>query len=120
MAYCTSCGSEVTNEMFFCPKCGCKLMVPTATSENNKSDDYATDSGVNKRENIVSRRIKKSKLYEQWVKHAGLPVEEISSTIITRDMPVKGKARHPYLLYMLLVIGVLLCIGLAILLTKIW
>ena len=95
-------------------------MVPPATSENNKSDGYATDADVNKRENIVSRRIRKSKLYEQWVKYAGLPVEEISPTMITRDMPVKGKTRHPYLLYMLLVIGVLLCIGLAILLIKIW
>jgi len=95
-------------------------MVPTATSENNKPDGYATDSDVNKRENIASRGIRKSKLYEQWVKYAGLPVEETSSTMITRDMPVKGKARHPYPLYMLLVIGVLLCIGLAILLTKIW
>ena len=122
MPYCTKCGSKVTDEMLYCPECGIKLIIPTAGSKNNKSPDYATDAEVNKREDIARGGIRKSKLYKQWVKYAGLSAEEVPSMRVSRYMPVREekRARHPHLFYILLGVGILVCIGLIILLAKIW
>jgi len=122
MPYCTNCGGEVTDKMLFCYECGSDLIITKDDLENNKLHGNATDAGVSKQEDTPSRGIRKGKLYKQWVKYAGLPVEKISSMRTSRGKPVRRKnnAQHPHLLYMLLGVVILLCIGLALLLVRTW
>jgi len=120
MPYCTNCGSEVTDEMHFCPQCGSKLIIPKAGFKHGKIRDYTVEAEEKKPENILDRRVRKGKLYKQWVAYSDLPTDEIRSTKTSRDIPVTGQRirRSPTLLYILLgVCIVTLCIGLFFLLT---
>ena len=122
MPYCTNCGSEVKADMLFCHNCGSKLTIPKDSLKNNIPHANTTDTEVDKRKDISNRGIKRSKLYKQWVKYANLPSEEAPSMKPPRDVPVRGESgeRHPYLFYVLIGVGILICIALAILLMKFW
>ena len=128
MSYCTSCGSKVTVEMLFCHNCGSKLAIPTVASERPEPQETTPDTAVNNREAIPdqepvpSRDIKRNKLYKQWVRYAGLPTEKILPKMSLRERPVRRESsgQHPRLFYVLLIAGILVCVGLGILLAKIW
>jgi len=128
MPYCTNCGSKVTVEMLFCSQCGSKLIIPAADTTSNKAYEDTTGTKVDNqevmpsRETTLSRVIRRGKLYKQWVKYAGLPAEEIPSVKTPRAMPVReeSNARPSRLMYILFAVGVLLCVGLAIFLVRIW
>ena len=112
MPYCTSCGSEVTDEMLFCPQCGTKLIIPKAGFKRDKIRDYTVEAEEAEPANIPDRGIKRGKLYKQWVAYSGLPAGETRSTKTSRRIAVTGQRtrRSPALLYMLLgvFIGILL------------
>ena len=125
MPYCPSCGNKVTAEMLFCPQCGNKLMTPKAGFTDNIDttiSDYTTETKNKKPEPISSRGIKKSKLYQQWVQHDGLPDEEIPlKKTPGRGMLVREERNKPgfSLLYLLLGVTILmLCVGLVLLIMK--
>ena len=122
MPYCTNCGNEVTPEMLYCQECGGKLIPTQVEQEDNEPLDYATDAEVSKQEARPAPRIRRGKLYKQWVQHANLPNEETSSIRSPSDIPARegSKAQHPYLMYTLLGVATLLCIGLVFLLIKSW
>ena len=122
MPYCTKCGGEVMEQMLFCYECGSELIAPKDDSEANKLPDNATDAEVSKQEATPGRGIRKGKLYKQWVKYAGLPVQKIPSIKASGDTLLRRKnnTQSPHLLYMLLGVAILICIGLVILLVKIW
>lgn len=113
MPYCTSCGSEATDEMLFCPQCGSKLIIPKGGFKRDKIRDSTVEAEEKAEpENIPDRAIKRGKLYKQWVAYSGLPAGEIQSTKTSRRTAVAGQrsSRSPALLYMLLgfFIGILL------------
>jgi len=61
---------------------------------------------------------REDKLYKQWVEHDGLPSEAIPQKEVSGDMVVRGKKnlRHPYIMYILLGVSiVILCVGLVLL-----
>lgn len=122
MPYCTNCGSETTDKMLFCHKCGSELIIPKADAKSSKPLSSATDAEVNKQEDTPGREIKKGRLYKQWVKHAGLPAEETPSIKVPRDMPVRreNNARNSLLFYITLGVAILVGTGLVLLLAKIW
>ena len=108
--------------MLFCPKCGTKLTTPETGVEENKPFIPATTVEADKQEAISSRRTKRNRLYRQWVKYAGLPEEKIPSIKTPKDMLTRGthNVQQSYLIYILLGIGIVICIVLAILLVKFW
>lgn len=122
MPYCTNCGSEITDKMLFCHKCGSKLIIPKSDAESSKPLSSATDAEAIKREDTPGREIKKGRLYKQWVKHAGLPAEETPSIKVPGDMPVRRekKIRYSPLFYVTLGVAILVGTGLVLLLTDIW
>ena len=121
MPYCTNCGYEVIDEMHFCPECGNKLILPKLGAKDDKADDHAIETESGKPE-AMPTAVKKSRLYQQWIQHAGLTAEEPPpKKTRRRDTPVRGERRKQYtnVLYILLIlIIVILCVGLAILLMK--
>lgn len=121
MPYCTNCGSEITDKMLFCHKCGSKLATPKADAKSGKPYDSTTDADVNKQEDIPSREVRKGKLYKQWVKFADLPTEETPSTRVPGDMPARRRnnARHSLLFYITLGVAILVGTGLVLLFVKI-
>ena len=124
MPYCPNCGNEVTDEMLFCPQCGNKLATSRAgftDTTETKIHDYTIETKAEKPEAIPSHEIKKSKLYKQWVQHAGLPDERIPSRKARRDVPMReeGGKPSPGVLYLLVgVTVVILCIVLILLFMK--
>ena len=122
MPYCTHCGTQVADEMVFCPKCGHRLITPAASTQNGKSSGYAAGAEAGKQEAIPSHGVRKSKLYKEWVKYAGLPTEEIPSAKAPRDVPlrVEPRAGRSSRFYILLGVGIALCAALIILLVKTW
>ena len=124
MPYCPNCGNRVTDEMLFCSQCGNKLTTPKASfteDSDTKISDYTTETKVKEAES-VSSGLKKSKLYKQWVKYAGLPEEEAPAQKTHRDMPAReeGNRLQPNVLYILIGIMILLlCVVLVWLVMKI-
>ena len=74
MPYCTTCGSEVIEEMLFCHQCGRKLRIPQGGLKVNNIHDPTAQ--VEAPANISSPRIRRDKLYKQWIAHADLPADE--------------------------------------------
>lgn len=107
MPYCTTCGSEVAEDMLFCHQCGRKLRVPDAVFEVDRIRDY--DAQVEEPENTLRGRRKKGKLYKQWVSHAGLPAEEILPARPLGNMPVSGERDSRRLALLQVSLG--MCIG---------
>jgi len=107
MPYCTTCGSEVAEEMLFCPQCGRKVRIPKPGSKVAKIRDYTAQ--VKEPVGASSRRIKKGRLYKQWLVHAGLPAEGIPPTRASRDMPVSGERSTWSLALVQVLLGI--CIG---------
>jgi len=109
--YCISCGNEVTEEMLFCPDCGTKVTIPRAGKKVDKIDSH-TDSqtaGVRGLADSSSGRIKKGRLYKQWVAHAGLPADGFAPTRTSRGMLVSGDRNIRSLALMQVLLGI--CIG---------
>ena len=102
MPYCTTCGSEVTEKMLFCHQCGRKLRIPKGGLTVNDIHDSTAQVGAPA--NISSPRIKRGKLYKQWIAHADLPVEAAPSMRTSRNMPGSGEGnrRDLPLVYVLL------------------
>ncbi len=121
MPYCTSCGTEITDEMLFCPQCGNKLIVPKAGFNREKIRDSTVEVEEGEPENVPERRMRRGKLYKQWVTYSGLPSDEIRSTKTSRDMPVtRERTRRSFDLMSILlgvVIGIL-CMTLVFFLTS--
>ena len=123
MSYCSSCGNKIATEMLFCPQCGSKVIPSLAAdTTSNNADESTIDMEVHNHAATLSQGQKKSKLYKQWVKYADLPTEEISPVKTPGTVPVReeNNARPSRLMYILFAVGVLLCVGLAILLIRIW
>lgn len=121
MPYCTNCGSEATDEMHFCPQCGSKLIIPKAGFKQDEMRGYTVEAEEKEPENILDRRIRKGKLYKQWVAYSGLPADEIRSTKTSRDIPVTGERNRQGLALMYILLGVcigILCMALVFLLTS--
>ena len=124
MPYCPNCGNKVINGMLFCPQCGNKLVTSKAgftDTTDNKTPDYTTETKAKKAEPAPSHRIKKNKLYKQWMEHAGLPDEEIPAKKLYKDMPVREERSKPYpnILYLLFGITIIiLCAALVLLILK--
>ena len=115
MSYCTNCGGEVKPEMLYCPKCGRRLITPTPSAKDDKPSDSATEQKVNKQEATAGSEIRKSKIYKEWVKYAGLSADEVPQKREARG------AKHTNLLFYILVgVGISVCIGLLILLVRSW
>ena len=105
MPYCTSCGSEATDEMLFCPQCGSKLIIPKGGFKRDKIRDYTVEAEEKEEpENIPEPRIKRGKLYKQWIAYSGLPAGGSRSTKTSRRIAVTGRrdTRSLTLLYVLL------------------
>ncbi|MBM4432579.1 MAG: zinc ribbon domain-containing protein [Chloroflexi bacterium] len=119
MSYCTNCGTQVTSEMLYCPKCGRRLTVPAAGAKEDKgpaaSATPALSQEANKQQAAARNEIKKGKLFKEWVKYAGLSVAE--SPPQKEGRVAKRKNR---LFYILIGVGIAACVGLIILLVKIW
>lgn len=109
MPYCTDCGREVTEEMLFCPQCGRKLGIPRAGFKDVETREYAAEAELKEPKNTSSRKIRKGRLYQQWVAYAGLPPEATRATKASRDIPVRGKRKERSFALMLILLGV--CIG---------
>ena len=109
MPYCTTCGSEVTEEMLFCPQCGRKLRIPKAGSKVDKIHAYPAQ--IEEPAKTPGSKIKKSKLYKQWIVHAGLPADEILPAKTSGDMPVPGERNRRRLALMYILLGI--CIGIS-------
>ena len=122
MPYCTNCGNEVTTNMPFCHACGSKLIIPTAERESIEPQDYTADEEIIKEEDKPQPRVRKGKLYNQWVNYAGLPNDSTPSMRSPGDMATMegGKTTRPYLLYAFLGVAIAVCIGLIFLLTESW
>ena len=126
MPYCPNCGNKVIDEMLFCPQCGNKLMTSKAgftDATATKIPDYTIEAKAKKPEPTPSNKIKKSKLYKQWVEHAGLPNEGITAKKTSRDMLAKEEKTGPYpniqyLLIGIAIIIVILCAALVLLILK--
>ena len=109
MPYCTSCGSEATDEMLFCPQCGSKLIIPKGGFKRDKIRDSTVEAEEKAEpENIPDRAIKRGKLYKQWVAYSGLPAGAIQSTKTSRGVAGTGQRsrRSLTLLYILLGVSV--------------
>jgi len=118
MSYCANCGTQVTPEMLYCPKCGRRLTVSTAGAKEDKSAvlaNPAMSQEVGKQETTAGNEIRKGKLFKQWVKYSGLSMPEGPTQ--KEGRAAKGKSR---LFYVLIGVGIAACIGLIILLLKIW
>lgn len=109
MPYCTTCGSEVIEEMLFCHQCGRKLRIPKGGLEANKTHDLTAQ--VEEPADTASPRIKRGKLYKQWITHADLPVDEASSTRTSRNIPLSGAGNRQNQTIMHVLLGI--CIGIA-------
>ncbi len=80
----------------------------------------AQEAEEKKPENILDRRVRKGKLYKQWVAYSDLPTDEIRSTKTSRDIPVTGQRNRRSLTLLYILLGVcigILCLGLFFLLT---
>ena len=108
MPYCTSCGSEVSEEMSFCPQCGGGLVIPKTGEKLDKVRDSTVGTVEKEPENIVEQKARRGKLYKQWVAYAGLPSGEIRSTKTSRGVAGTGRrsGRSLTLLYILLGVSV--------------
>ncbi len=118
MSYCANCGTLVTQEMPYCPKCGRKLTLYAPVSKEDKSAVLANPTmsqEVSKQETPARNEIRKGKLFKEWVKYSGLSIPEGPSQ--KEGSATKGKSR---LFYILIGVGIAACIGLIILLVKIW
>lgn len=126
MPYCPNCGNKVINEMLFCPQCGNRLTTSKAgftDTTDTKLSDYTTETQAKKPEPAPGQKIKKSKLYKQWVEHAGLPNEGIPAKKPPRDMPVREERTglYPntrYLFIGIAIIIIILCAALVLLIVK--
>jgi Flp pilus assembly protein TadB len=104
--------------MLYCPKCGRRLTVPAAGAKEDKSPVSATpalNQEVSKQEAASGSEIKKGKLFKEWVKYAGLSLAEAPP-----QKEARTAKRKNLLFYILIGVGIAACIGLIILLTKIW
>ena len=110
MPYCTTCGSEVTEDMLFCSQCGLRLRTSRAGFRAGPIDDYAAQH-LQEPDDTRRREIKKGRLYRQWVTHSGLPAEETRPTITPRDTLWRGEKTSRSPAYMHILLGV--CIGVA-------
>ena len=121
MPYCPNCGNKVIDEMLFCPQCGNKLVTSQAgftDTTDTKIYDYTTETQAKKAEPTPSYRIKKGKLYKQWMEHAGLPEEEAPVKKPPRNMPVREERTksYPNILYLLFgVTIIILCVAVVLL-----
>ena len=107
MPYCTTCGSEVSEEMRFCHQCGRERRIPKAGFKVDEASDL--DDQVEKPADTATGKIRKGKLYKQWITHAGLPVDGVAQRRTSRNTPksVEGNSRSFAVLHVLL--GV--CVG---------
>jgi len=95
--------------MLFCHQCGRKLRIPKGGLKVDEIHDHTAK--VEAPPNTHSPRIKKDKLYQQWIAHAGLPADEAPSMRTSRDMPVSGEGNRRNLALMHVLLGI--CIGIA-------
>ncbi len=109
MPYCTTCGSEVTDEMLFCHQCGRTLRISQGGLKVNNIHDPTAQ--VEAPANTSSPRIKRGKLYKQWIAHADLPAVEAPSTRTSWNILVNGEGNRRNLTLMHVLLGV--CIGVA-------
>ena len=107
MPYCTTCGSEVIEEMLFCPQCGRKLRIPKGGLKVNSIHDPAAQ--VEAPADTYNPKIKRGKLYKQWIAHADLPADEALSTRASRNMAVSVEGNRRNLTLMHVSLGI--CIG---------
>ncbi len=107
MPYCTTCGSEVAEDMLFCHQCGREVRVSEAVFKVDRIRDY--DAQVEESANTPRGRIKKGKLYKQWVAHADLPAEGILPARTLGNMPVSGERDSRRLALLQVSLG--MCIG---------
>lgn len=114
MPYCTKCGSEVTPEMLYCLKCGQRLTIPAAGARDDRSSVSAPAPKVNGQETAAKRAVRKGKLFREWVKYASLSTEAPSQ----KEAPSAKRASPVF--YILIGVGIAVCIGLIILLARIW
>jgi hypothetical protein len=111
MPYCTTCGSEVSGEMRFCHQCGIELRILKAGFKVDKASDL--DDQVEEPAYTATTRIRKGRLYRQWITHAGLPSDAAAQRRTSRNTPksveksVEGNSRNFAVLHVLL--GV--CVG---------
>lgn len=118
MSYCPNCGTQVTPEMLYCPKCGRRLTVSAAGAKEDKSPVSATpalNQEVSKQETTAGNEIRKGKLFKEWVKYSGLSIPEGPP-----QKEARVAKRKSLLFYILIGVGIAACIGLIILLVKIW
>jgi len=65
MPYCRKCGSEVNEEMAFCPKCGTAIKV----SETASAEPYRSEKEEKQEKNEKNEKEEKMEKYEQQEKH---------------------------------------------------
>jgi len=110
MPYCTTCGSEVTEEMLFCSQCGRGLRTRKTGFKAGGIDDYGAQQ-LQEPGNTPRREIKKGRLYKQWITHSGLPTDETRPTRTSRDTLWRGERNGRSLTSMHILLGI--CIGVA-------
>ena len=94
--------------MLFCPRCGQRLVTAEAgikMSNSTKRADYAAGAGE-KPEPAINASIKKSRLYKQWVKYAGLPQEATEKQPFR--LPAAEEEFKPDLLLLLLIMEIII------------
>ena len=110
MPYCTTCGSEVTEDMLFCSQCGLNLRTGRTGFKAGGIDDYGAPH-LQEPGDTHRREVKKGRLYRQWVTHSGLPAGETRPTRTPRDTLWRGERSSRSLASMHILLGI--CIGVA-------
>lgn len=120
MPYCHNCGSKVTDNMHFCPKCGHKSLAPHSSDidiTHSKPFDYTTETDAGAQKQEARQPIKRNKLYKQWVSHASLPDEEVRSKRAPKRLVKNGINLSSTTIYILFGITIIILCTVVVLLT---
>lgn len=120
MPYCHNCGNKVTDNMHFCPKCGHKSLAPHAGDmdiTHTKPFDYTTETEAGAQKQEARQRIKRNKLYKQWLTHASLPEEEFQSKRVPKGLVKDGINLSSTTIYILFGITIIILCAVVVLLT---